>query len=153
MYPQNDEDIRSVGPSQPEMMGLPTSLGLWIFVSVKNIGILGGLGVCKGHFLVMSSMCSPWCNRLMRSLTFSCLVFTIVALRRSSCFLLSSCTLASYILSALFMITVVVPLSAFLRFIAGLFFNSFTALTSLRDRLFLGLVILISASCVLTFSK
>ena len=28
------EDIRSVGPSQPEMMGLPTSLGFWIFVSV-----------------------------------------------------------------------------------------------------------------------
>ena len=27
-------DVRSVGPSQPEMMGLPTSLGLWIFVSV-----------------------------------------------------------------------------------------------------------------------
>ena len=38
------------------------------------------------------------------------------------------------------MITVVVPLSAFLRFIAGLFSNSFRALTSLRDRLFLGLV-------------
>ena len=47
---------------------------------------------------------------------------------------LSSCTLASYILSALFMITVVVPLSAFLRFIAGLFFSYFRALTSLRDR-------------------
>ena len=29
-----NEDIRSVGPSQPEMMGLPTGLGLWIFVSV-----------------------------------------------------------------------------------------------------------------------
>ena len=39
------------------------------------------------------------------------------------------------------MITVVVPLSAFLRFIAGLFFNSFRALTSLRGRLFLGSVI------------
>ena len=35
------------------------------------------------------------------------------------------------------MITVVVPLSAFLRFMAGLFFNSFRALTSLCDRLFL----------------
>ena len=32
-----NEDIRSVGPSQPEMMGLPTSLGLWIFVSVITI--------------------------------------------------------------------------------------------------------------------
>ena len=51
------------------------------------------------------------------------------------------------------MITVVVPLSAFLRFIAGLFFNSFRALTTLRERLFLGLVVLISASCVLTFFK
>ena len=29
-----NEDIRSVGPSQPKMMGLPTGLGLWIFVSV-----------------------------------------------------------------------------------------------------------------------
>ena len=37
----------SVGPSQPEMMGLPTGLGLWIFVSLHNIGILGGLGVVK----------------------------------------------------------------------------------------------------------
>ena len=58
-----------------------------------------------------------------------------------------------YILSALFMISVVVPLIVFLRLIAGLFFNPFRALTSLRDRLFLGLIILISASCVLTFSK
>ena len=33
MYPTN-EATRSVGPSQPEMMGLPTGLGLWIFVSV-----------------------------------------------------------------------------------------------------------------------
>lgn len=64
---------------------------------------------------------------------------------------LSSCTLALYILSALFMITVVVPLFVFLRFIAG--FNSYKALTSLCDRLFLGLIILISASCVLTFPK
>ena len=60
-----NEDIRSVGPSKPEMMGPSTGLGLWIF----NIDILGGLGVCKSHFSVMSSMCSPWCNRLMRSLT------------------------------------------------------------------------------------
>ena len=42
---------------------------------------------------------------------------------------------------------------SFLRFIAGLFFNSFRALTSLHDRLFLDLTILNSASCVLTFSK
>ena len=37
----------SVVPSQPEMIGLPTGLGLWIFVSVYNIGILGGLGFVK----------------------------------------------------------------------------------------------------------
>ena len=29
-----NKDIRSVEPPQPEMMGLPTGLGLWIFVSV-----------------------------------------------------------------------------------------------------------------------
>ena len=29
-----NEDIRSVGPSQPGMMGLPIGLGLWIFVIV-----------------------------------------------------------------------------------------------------------------------
>ena len=29
-----NEGICSVGPSQPEMMGLPTGLDLWIFVSV-----------------------------------------------------------------------------------------------------------------------
>ena len=28
-----NEDIRSLGPSQPETMGLPTGLGLWTFVS------------------------------------------------------------------------------------------------------------------------
>ena len=39
------------------------------------------------------------------------------------------------------MMTVAVPLSAFLRFIAGLFFNSFRAMTSLRDKLFFGLII------------
>ena len=47
----------------------------------------------------------------------------------------------------------VVPLSAFLRFMAELFFSSFKAAISLRDKLFLGLLILISASCVLTLSK
>ena len=98
----------------------------------------------------MLSMCSPWFNRLMRLLTFSSVVFTIGALRRSYCSLLSSCTLASYIFSALF-IAVVVPLFVFLRFIAGLFCNFFRALTSLRDKLFLCLIILISASRVLTF--
>ena len=45
------------------------------------------------------------------------------------------------------------PFACFLRFLAGLFFNSFRALTSLRDRLFLGLIIFVSASCGLTFSK
>ena len=41
----------------------------------------------------------------------------------------------------------------FLRFKAGLFFNCFRALTSLRGRMFWGLIILIAASCVLTFPK
>ena len=41
-----NEDVCSVGPSKPEMVSLPTVLGVWIFVSVKNIGILGELGVC-----------------------------------------------------------------------------------------------------------
>ena len=53
----------------------------------------------------------------------------------------------------LFMMTVVVPLSAFLRFMAGLFLSSFRAAISLRDKLFLGLLNVISASCVLTLSK
>ena len=52
----------------------------------------------------------------------------------------------------LFMMTVV-PLSAFfLGLKQNCFFNSFKAITSLRDELFFGLVTVISASCVLTFS-
>ena len=52
----------------------------------------------------------------------------------------------------LFMMTVV-PLSAFFfRFNTELFFNSFKAITSLRDELFFGLVTVISASCVLKLS-
>ena len=47
----------------------------------------------------------------------------------------------------------VVPLFAFLRFKTELFFNSFKVITSLRDNLFFGLVTIISASCVLTFSQ
>ena len=46
--------------------------------------------------------------------------------------------MASYILSAEFMITVVVPFFVFLRFVVGLYFNSFRALTSLRDRFVFG---------------
>ena len=58
-----------------------------------------------------------------------------------------------YFFSVLFVMTVVVPLSALLRCKAELFFNSFGAVTSLRDKLFLGLVTVISASCALTISK
>ena len=47
----------------------------------------------------------------------------------------------------------VVPLSTFLRLMAELFVSSFKTAISLRDKLFLGLLILISASCVLTLSK
>ena len=42
-----NEYICSVGPSQPEMMGPPTGLGLWIFVSLYNIDILGRLEFVK----------------------------------------------------------------------------------------------------------
>ena len=34
----------------------------------------------------MSSMYSPWCNRLMRSLTFSCVVFTIWDAHSAFCY-------------------------------------------------------------------
>ena len=42
--------------------------------------------------------------------------------------------------------TVVVPLSIFLRFKAELFFNSFRAVTLLRDKLYFGLVTVTSSS-------
>ena len=45
-----------------------------------------------------------------------------------------SSTWASFILSDLFIMTVVVPLSAFFRFITVLFLSSATAFISLRDR-------------------
>ena len=55
--------------------------------------------------------------------------------------LLSSCVWASYILSVLFIMSVVVPLSAFFRFNAELCFSSAKALNSLRGRLSLGFVV------------
>ena len=107
-----------------------------------------GLGVCKSYFLVMSSMCSPWCNWLMRSLTFSCVVFTIVL------------SIIELYLGLVYFVCLVhdyhrCPFVCFFEVCSriNLFFNSFRVLTSLRDRLFLGLIILISASCVVTFSK
>ena len=51
------------------------------------------------------------------------------------------------------MMTVVVPLSAFFRTMLVFFFSSVRALYSLCDRLFLGLIGLISASWIFTFSK
>ena len=51
------------------------------------------------------------------------------------------------------LIHVVVPLSTFLKLKAELFFNSFRAVISLREKLFFSLVTVISASCALTFSK
>ena len=51
----------------------------------------------------------------------------------------------------LFVMTVV-PLSAFFRFNTELFFNSFKAVTSLRDELLFGLVTVISAICILKLS-
>ena len=41
------------------IIGLSTGLGLWIFVSVLKMGILGGLEVCESRSLFMSSMCLP----------------------------------------------------------------------------------------------
>ena len=38
-------DIPSVGPSLPEIIGLPVKTGLWFFVSVQINGVRGGLGV------------------------------------------------------------------------------------------------------------
>ena len=58
----------SEGPSRPKIVGLPTGVVLCIFESLQNIGILGGLGVCESHFLVMSS--SHPCDR-KKKLTWS----------------------------------------------------------------------------------
>ena len=63
---------------------LPIGKGLCIlciFVSVYNISILGGLGVCDSHFLVMSSMCLTRYIWSMILLTLACVLFTIGALR------------------------------------------------------------------------
>ena len=114
---------------------LPTGIGTCIFVSLKNVGIPGGLEVCESQLLVMSSMCLPWRIWSVIALSLFCMFFTIGALRGCgySWWLLYLCLL-------------------FFRFKTELFFNSFKAITSLRDELFFGLVTVISASCVLTFS-
>ena len=54
---------------------------------------------------------------------------------------------------SLLMMTVVVPLSAFFRTMLVFFFSSVKTLYSLCDRLFLGLIGLISASWIFTLSK
>ena len=51
-----------------------------------------------------------------------------------------------YFFFVLFKMTVVVPLSVFLRFKAEFFFNSFRAVTLLRDKLCVGLVTVTSSS-------
>ena len=56
-------------------------------------------------------------------------------------------------LSHLFMMTVVVPLSAFFRTMLAFFFSSVRALNLLCDRLFLGLIGLISANWIFALSK
>ena len=45
-----NDDIRWVGPPQPDMIGLPSGLALWIFVRVQNSGIriLGDPGAVSG---------------------------------------------------------------------------------------------------------
>ena len=67
--------------------------------------------------------------------------------------LLSRCNFDLLYLFVLFVMTVVAPLSAFLRFKAELFFNSCRAVTSLRYKLCFGLVTVTSSSCALTLSK
>ena len=67
--------------------------------------------------------------------------------------LLSRCNFDVLYLFVLFVMTVVAPLSAFLRFKAEFFFNSCRAVTSSRYKLCFGLVTVTSSSCALTLSK
>ena len=71
------EDIFSVGPSQPEMIGLPTGSRFVDFcerVENRNSRRAGGLRF-------ESSICLPRCSLSMIWLTFVCVVFTIGASR------------------------------------------------------------------------
>ena len=68
-------------------------------------------------------MCLPQCRLSLIWLTFVCVMLAFGAASRGlQCSLFSSCTSASCILFDLFIMTVVVPLTAFLRFMAELFF-------------------------------
>ena len=67
--------------------------------------------------------------------------------------LLSSRVWPSLILSCVFMTTVVVPLSAFLRLISVSCFRALRASRSAGGRLFFGFVISISARSLLTSSR
>lgn len=49
MSRSTNDEVGSVGPSHPGIIGLPMGVGLWISVSVLNIGIWGGLGVRESH--------------------------------------------------------------------------------------------------------
>ena len=59
----------------------------------------------------------------------------------------------TFLYFVIFMMTVAVPLSAFFRTMLVFFFSSVRALYSLCDRLFLGLIGLVSASWIFTLSK
>ena len=78
---------------------------------------------------------------------------TIDVSRGRYLFLSSSCTWHSSILSFLFIMTVVDPLSAFLMFISEFVLSSLIALCSLCGRLCFGFDNLISARSVLTPSR
>ena len=52
-------DVLSIRPPHTEMIGLPTGLGLWIFMCIKSITILGGWDVRESHLLVMLFICFP----------------------------------------------------------------------------------------------
>ena len=76
-----------------------------------------------------------------------------VMIMACSFFSSSSSICPSLILSSVFIMTVVVPLSAFLTLILVFCLSSLIACRSLKGRLFLGVIILTSASCVLTLLK
>ena len=106
--------------------------------------------ICRLHVLAAQELLAPL---LARALFLGCTVgWFSMNLQFSITICLSFFTAGWYVVTKGNILSVV-PLSFFLRFMAELFFSSFKAAISLHDKLFLGLLILISASCVLTLSK
>ena len=67
-------EIRAIGPPLPEIIGLPTGVGLCILVSVQNSGILGGFWPESSHLYVILSIC-PLANKLLT------IILTLAAVR------------------------------------------------------------------------